>query len=138
MKLINQPSWRDTILGSGLDGLAALGDKRALELGFKYFAPGNQLSVRLAALGVLAATAKDDPRTYPLISAALTESVERRTGGPLAGGEAEALATLGDKRALTLFQQLARKPGITPQMAAIIARFEARLRERLGQSGSTP
>jgi len=44
---------------------------------------------------------------------------------------------LADPRALTLFEQLAKKPGITPQMAAIIARFESRLRDNLqpGKSG---
>jgi hypothetical protein len=138
VKLIDQHSWRDNVLASTLDGLGALGDKRALDFGFKYFAPGNQLAVRLAALGVLGAAGKDDPRTYPLLSAALTESVERRVTGPLFGGEAEALAMLGDERGLALFQQLAKKPEITRQMAAIIARFEARLRENLGQTKARP
>src|SRR5437667_433715 len=36
MKIIDAPSWRDTIRASALTGLAALGDKRALDLGFKY------------------------------------------------------------------------------------------------------
>jgi aminopeptidase N len=134
VKLIGEPSWRDTIVASAMDGLAALGDKRAIDFGFKYFAPGNQTAVRINALGLLAAVGKDDPRTYPLISAALTESVERGNAGALAGAEAEALSAIGDERALTLFQQLAKKPGISRQMAAILARFEAALRERLGQA----
>jgi HEAT repeat protein len=41
VKLLDQPSWRDTIRASGLNGLAALGDKRALELGIKYYVAGN-------------------------------------------------------------------------------------------------
>ena len=138
IKLISQPSWRDTILASSLDGLAALGDKRALDFGFKYFAPGNQTSVRINSVGLLAAVGKDDARTYPLISAALTENVERGTAGALAGAEAEALSIIGDERTVTLFQQLAKKPGISPQMAAVIARFDARLRERLGQTKPGP
>jgi aminopeptidase N len=133
-KLIGEPSWRDTIVASALDGLAALGDKRALEFGLKYFAPGNQTAVRINALGLLAAVGKGDPRTYPLISAALIESVERGNAGALAGAEAEALSAIGDARTLTLFQELAKKPGISRQMAAILARFEAALRERLGQA----
>ena len=138
VKLISQPSWRDSILASALDGLAALGDKRALDFGFKYFAPGNQTNVRINSVGLLAAVGKDDPRTYPLISAALTENVERGTAGALAGAEAEALSIIGDERAVTLFQQLAKKPGLSPQMAAVIARFDARLRERLGQTKPGP
>jgi hypothetical protein len=89
-------------------------------------------------VGLLAAVGKDDPRTYPLISAALTENIERGTAGPLVGAEAEALSIIGDERAVTLFQQLAKKPGLSPQMAAVIARFDARLRERLGQTKPGP
>ncbi|HMH42641.1 MAG TPA: M1 family aminopeptidase [Pyrinomonadaceae bacterium] len=138
VKLIGQPSWRDSILASALDGLAALGDKRALDFGLKYFTPGNQTGVRINSVGLLAAVGKDDPRTYPLISAALTENVERGTAGPLAGAEAEALSVIGDERTVTLFQQLAKTPGISQQMAAILARFDARLREKLGQTKSGP
>ena len=58
--------------------------------------------------------------------------------GPLAGAEAEALSIIGDERAVTLFQQLAKKPGLSPQMAAVIARFDARLREKLGQTKPGP
>src|SRR5207244_3944247 len=42
VKLIDAPSWRDTIRASALSGLAALGDKRALDLGLKYYAVGNR------------------------------------------------------------------------------------------------
>jgi aminopeptidase N len=137
-KLAGQKSWRNNVLASSLDGLAALEDKRALDLGFKYFPAGNELNVRLSALSVLAAVGKDDPRTYPVISAALTESIERRLTGPLVGGEAEAIVMLGDERGLALFQQLAKQPGLPPQSAAIIARYETRLREALAQKKPRP
>src|SRR5205807_4728163 len=84
-KLVDQSSWRDTIRASALGGLAALGDKRAMDLGFKYFSPGNPLGVRAAAVSLLGATGKDDPRTFTLISNALTESIERRNFGLFAG-----------------------------------------------------
>src|SRR6266568_6614501 len=45
-KLINTNSWRDTIRAATLNGLAALQDPRALDLGFKYAASGNQPAVR--------------------------------------------------------------------------------------------
>jgi aminopeptidase N len=130
IKLIDTPSWRDTIRASALNGLAALGDKRALDLGFKYFNPGNPLAVRAAAVSLLGATGKDDPRTFPLISSALTESIERRNFG-LFAGEAEALVALGDERGLSLFQELSKKPGLSAQIVAAFSRFEARLREKL-------
>jgi len=49
IKLIDTPSWRDTIRASALSGLAALGDKRALDLGLKYYGAGNRTAVRSAA-----------------------------------------------------------------------------------------
>lgn len=137
IKLIDSPSWRETIRASGLSGLAALGDKRALDLGFKYFAAGNPNGVRAAAIGLLGATGKDDPRTFPLISAALTEGLERRNFA-LFFGEAEALVALGDERGLTVFQELSKKPGVPPQLSAAISGFESRLRARLAPAKSNP
>src|SRR6266849_11081897 len=127
MKLIAAPSWRDTIRASALSGLAALGDKRALDLGFKYFAPENPTGVRAAAVGLLGSAGKDDPRTFPLISGALSDSVERRSFN-LLFGEGEALVTLGDERGIAFFQELSKKTGTPPQVVETLSRFEARLR----------
>jgi aminopeptidase N len=130
MKIVDAPSWRDTIRASALSGLAALGDKRALDLGFKYFASENPTGVRAAAVSLLGTTGKDDPRTFPLISGALAESVERRSFN-LFGSEAEALVALGDERGLAFFQGLSKAPGTSPQFAATLSGFEARLRAKL-------
>jgi aminopeptidase N len=137
MKIIDAPSWRDTIRASALSGLAALGDKRALDLGFKYFASENPIGVRAAAVGLLGATGKDDPRTFPLIRAALTESVERRSFN-LLFGEAEALVALGDERGLAFFQELSKKAGTPPQVVAALSGYEARLRAKLAPNPTKP
>jgi hypothetical protein len=119
-----------------LSGLAALGDKRALDLGFKYFASENPTGVRAAAVGLLGATGKDDPRTFPLISGALTESIERRNFNPSV--LAEALVALGDERGLAFFRELSKKPGTSPQFAATLPGYEARLRAKLTPSPTKP
>ncbi len=137
MKIIDAPSWRDTIRASALNGLAALGDKRALDLGFKYFASENPTGVRAAAVGLLGATGKDDPRTFPLISAALAESVERRSSN-LFASEADALVALGDERGLAFFQELSKKPGTSPQFVATLSGYEARLRAKLAPNQPKP
>jgi aminopeptidase N len=137
MKIVDAPSWRDTIRASALNGLAALGDKRALNLGFKYFAAENPTGVRAAAVSLLGATGKDDPRTFPLISGALTESVERRSFN-LLFGEAEALVTLGDDRGIALFQELSKKTGTPPQVVEALSGFETRLRAKLAPSPAKP
>lgn len=133
LKLIEAQSWRDTIKASALSGLAALGDKRALELGFKYYVAGNRPAVRAAALSVLGSTGKDDPRVFPILSTLLTEAADKRNFG-LFSGAAEAIIALGDERGLLLFQDLSKKAGTPTQMVAAISGFENRLRARLAPS----
>ena len=55
VKLLDMSSWRDNIRLAGLNGLAALGDKRSLDAVQKYSASGNSGQVRAAAITVLAA-----------------------------------------------------------------------------------
>jgi hypothetical protein len=131
--LIDAPSWRDTIRASGLNGLAALGDKRALDLGLKYYGLGNPTAVRSAALSLLGAAGKDDPRVFPILSAALTDALEKRNFG-LFSGAGEAMVSLGDERGLALFQELSKKTGASPQMIGVMSGFENRLRAKLAPS----
>jgi aminopeptidase N len=130
IKLIDVPSWRDTIRASALSGLAALGDKRALDLGLKYYPAGNPVAVRSAALAVLGAVGTDDPRIFPILSATLTDAAEKRNFG-LFFGAAEAIVSLGDERGLAVFQELSKRTGTSPQMISAISGFETRLREKL-------
>jgi aminopeptidase N len=131
-KLIDQPSWRDTIRASGLNGLAALGDKRALELGFKYAATGNGADVRAAALALLGNTGKDDPRTFATLNAALTEGFENRNFTLMASA-ANGLVLLGDKRGLTAFEEV-RKKSPSSQFAATLTNFEQSLKAKLASA----
>jgi aminopeptidase N len=142
LKLIDAPSWRDTIRASGLSGLAGLGDKRALELGFHYFAAGNPTAVQGAALALIGATGKDDPRTFPLLSKTLMDAVEKREFRFFAGA-AETLVSLGDERGLTIFQELRKKIAEAPaglptfgaaDLGAAVARYESRLSEKIEQT----
>ena len=130
VKLIDAPSWRDTIRASALSGLAALGDKRALDLGLKYYVVGNRAAVRTAALAVLGSAGKDDPRVFPILSALLTEALDKRNFG-LFFGAADAIVLLGDERGLALFQELSKKAGTPPQIVAAMSAFESRLRAKL-------
>jgi aminopeptidase N len=129
-RLIDEPSWRDTIRASGLNGLAALGDKRALELGLKFYVAGNPNAVRIGALALLGSTGRDDPRVFPILSTLLTESLERRNFA-LFTGAGEAIVSLGDERGLAVFQQLSKQAGTPPQVVSAISGFETRLRAKL-------
>ena len=79
VKLVDAESWHDTVKASALTGLALLGDKRALELGFKFVAVGNRPAVRAAALALLAVVGKDDPRTFPVASEMLKSALEKES-----------------------------------------------------------
>ncbi len=129
-RLIDEPSWRDTIRASSLNGLAAVGDRRALDLGLKFYVAGNPNAVRIAALALLGSTGRDDPRVFPILSTLLTESLERRNFA-LFTGAGEAIVSLGDERGLAVFQQLSKKAGTPPQVVSAISGFESRLRAKL-------
>jgi aminopeptidase N len=130
IKLVETSSWRDTIRASGLLGLAALGDTRALDLGLKYQAAPNPASVRGAALNLIVATGKDDPRVFALVASALKEGFERRSFA-LMTSAAEAMIALGDERGLAAFQDLRKKSAALPSLIEAFIEYEARLRGRL-------
>jgi aminopeptidase N len=118
VKLMDAPSWRDTIKSAALSGLASLGDKRALDLGFRYAAKGNQTSVRSSALAILGAVGKDDPRTFPFVSEIFSRAIETGTF-QLTVPAARALASIGDPRAVAVLEEGAKKTD-SPQLKALI------------------
>lgn len=68
VKLTNTPSWKNRIQIAGMNGLAALDDKRAFDVGYKAATDKTlPLSLRTTALIIVGASGKGDPRAYPLI-----------------------------------------------------------------------
>jgi aminopeptidase N len=132
MKLFESPSWRDTIRVSAMTGLAALGDKRSLEMGIRYAAKGNSGGLRIGAVTLLGAIGKDDPRSFQLIGDAFTQAVMSGDFN-LGNAAAEALVSLGDQRALALFE-LARKQ-LPASVQPFIMQFEQRLRQSAPAGG---
>lgn len=128
-KLLDTPSWRDTIKAASLVALAALGDKRALETGLRYAARGNQPAVRAAALALVGATGKDDPRAFPLISETFTKAVEN-SNFQLIRASVNALVALGDARGITVLEEAA-KGADAPQLKGFILQLENRLKQSL-------
>lgn len=108
MKLIDTSSWRDNIRASGLAGLAALGDKRSVDVALKYSASGNSAQIRAASIRVLAAAGKNDLRVFPVISETLLKSASPYNGA-LFEASARALVELGDQRGLEVFKQAGKK-----------------------------
>lgn len=136
VKLIDVPSWRNNIRASALSGLAALGDKRALDVGFRYATQGNPASVRGAALRLLGSVGKDDARAFSMVSEAVGQAIDKRDFG-LLSASAEALVNLGDPRGLAVFDELLKKTADTPQFRSFVSRFQDRLRHSLPNSVTT-
>lgn len=128
VKLSNVPSWRDTLRASALNGLAALGDARALDLGLRYATKSNPREVRLAAYALLGAVGKSDPRVFPILSEAFTRAVASGSTS-LSNATAKVLVDLGDERALGVFEQ-ARKSAKRPEFQFLINQFEQQLRQK--------
>ena len=126
-KLLEVPSWRDTIKISALNGLTALGDKRALELALRYVAKGNPSAVRAAALRLLGAAGKDDPRALAALSEALREAFIKEDVG-LSTAAAEGMVALGDARGLMVFEELLKKTEGTPRIRALVTQLQESLR----------
>jgi HEAT repeat protein len=127
MQLIDEPSWHNTIRVSGLSGLAALGDKKAVDVAIKYAAQGDYPQVRLAATKLLGVVGKDDPRAYSLLSSALEEAVARSNFGLLSAA-GESIVSIGDPRGVELLERLTKE---TPnsQYAASLERYQERLKK---------
>ncbi|MBC7911239.1 MAG: HEAT repeat domain-containing protein [Pyrinomonadaceae bacterium] len=139
LKLASVSSWRDTIRAAALNGLASLGDPRALEMGVRYAAKTNPREVRLAAYALLGAVGKNDPRAFPIISEAFTQAVSSGSTS-LTTATARSLVELGDERGLQVFEE-ARKNAKRPEFQFLINQFEQQLRQksvRLKTGGSAP
>ncbi len=136
-RLLTVNSWRDSVRLSGLLGLAALGDARALDAGMQYAAKGNSAAVRAAAINVVAATGKRDARLLPLVADAL--SLAASSGDfTLLQASGEALIALGDPRGLEALKDAGQKAN-NEMIKNLIEQFEITLQQKIRPaSGSSP
>lgn len=93
--LLKQDSWQDTLRAGAFNGLAALNDPRALEIGLKYAAPGNRDRLRGMAFQMLATAGKGNEQVLKVLTEALKESSTQILSSAL-----QSLAKMGDARAV--------------------------------------
>jgi aminopeptidase N len=134
-RLLNIPSWRDNIKISALSGLAALRDKRALDVAFLYAEKGNQAQVRAAALRLLGRLGGDDPRAFTLISDMATKAFANGDYS-LATAAGEALVSLGDPRGLAVLEQISHDASVTPRLKEQVTQYQEQLRKLVAGAGS--
>ena len=134
-KLLNIPSWRDNIKISALSGLAALRDKRALGVAFRYAEKGNQAQVRAAALRLLGRIGGDDPKAFTIISDTATKAFANGDYS-LATAAGEALVSLGDPRGLAVLEQIGQDASVTPRLKEQVTQYQEQLRKVVAGAGS--
>jgi aminopeptidase N len=122
-------SWQGTIRAGVLGGLADLKDARALAGALKYSTPGNPPNVRSAAFQLLAGIGKANDRAFEaLISALKEKSLQTRFNA------IEALAKLGDQRAIPALEELARSSDFPTFGRGIIAGAIEKIRKAGAQA----
>jgi HEAT repeat protein len=116
--------------------LAALKDKRSLDLALRLAGRGNLSQVRAAALRLLGAIGKDDPRVFPVVAEAIGQALDK-ADYTLTGAAAEALTDLGDPRGLGIFDELLKKP-VSTSFISVLTKSQERLRRIATGPASSP
>jgi hypothetical protein len=133
VKLANSSSWEDRIPIAGLNGLAALGDKRAFELAYKIANDKNASSyLRDTALGTVGATGKGDPRAFPMIFEKFKKGLDKGDEGVLLV-TVQAIIKLADPRGQEAFDMLRVKYKDDAALLSVISFFEKQFKESIGK-----
>ena len=127
VKLLDPPSWRDTIKISAINGLGALSDKRAVDLALRYASKGNAVAVRGAALRLLGVVGKDDARAFTVLAETIGQAFAKEDLG-LTNAAGDGLVSLADSRGLAVIDDLLKTPDNNPSLRTALARFQERLR----------
>ncbi|MEZ5305880.1 MAG: M1 family aminopeptidase [Pyrinomonadaceae bacterium] len=131
-KLAQTDSWGDRLHMAGFIGLAALKDKRALDIAIKYASNENNSSgLRGAALMAVAATGKGDPRAFDLIFGQFKEYLQ---AGDIQGfvSSLQSIAELGDPRGAEAFTMAKEKYKDSPGFLNFINRIESAFKASTG------
>jgi aminopeptidase N len=130
-KLAQTDSWRDNLTVSGLNALALLGDKNALDLGYKFGDESNPPSQRKnAALGLIAAFGKGDPKAFELIFANFKQALETNDFQGIIGG-IRSMTTLADPRGQEAFDLAKEKFKANQNLLGLIGQLESQFKKAI-------
>jgi aminopeptidase N len=128
IKLTGTASWRNRIQMAGLRGLAALEDKRALEVALKIAGDKTlPFNVRTVALTIVGSTGKGDPRAFPLIFDAFKTSLANNDFQALFDS-VQAIVALADPRGQEAFDMLKVKFKDQSNIIGYVTFFEAQFK----------
>ncbi len=130
-KLTNTPSWRGRIAVAGLNGLAALGDNRAFDIAYKFVSDKTKdVSARMAALSVLGATGRGNPKAFPLIFEAFKSALDANDFNSLFT-TIQGIIKLGDPRGQEAFEMLKVKFKGNQQILTFVMFMEMQFKQGL-------
>jgi aminopeptidase N len=132
VKLTETSSWKDHLRIAGLNGLAVLGDKRAVDVGFKYTDKSNSNQVRANALNVLAASGKGDARIYPLLLENFKKALANNDFQSIFGGF-QSFIRLADPRGQEAFDMAKTKFKDQQNFLGFINGLEAQFKKAIEQ-----
>ncbi|MDQ4122669.1 MAG: M1 family metallopeptidase [Acidobacteriota bacterium] len=136
-KLLEQNSWRNRIRIAGLNGLAATGDKRAMEIGFRHTDKSFAPNVRTAALGVLAETGKGDQRVFPLVFENFKKSLDTNDFNGIFSGFVSFIK-LDDPRGQQAFDLAKEKFKTQQGLMNFVSQLEGAFKQATGGANKTP
>ncbi|HEY8560722.1 MAG TPA: M1 family aminopeptidase [Pyrinomonadaceae bacterium] len=131
VKLAETASWKDRVRLAGLNGLAALGDRRAVDLGFKYAAKTNPAAVRSAALNVLAGAGKGDARIFPLLMENFKNNLENNNFQGIFSGF-QGFIKLADPRGQEAFDLAKEKFKAQSNLFGFVSQLEDQFKKAVG------
>ncbi|MGC2235104.1 MAG: M1 family aminopeptidase [Pyrinomonadaceae bacterium] len=131
-KLLETSSWKNRIRNAGLSGLATLGDKRALDLGFKYIDKSYPSDVQASALAVLAATGKGDARVFPILIENFKKTLENNRFQAVFQG-LPTFIRLADPRGQEAFDMAKEKFKDQQNVLGFISQQEAQFKKAIEQ-----
>jgi HEAT repeat protein len=124
-KLAATSSWKGRIANAGLNGLAALGDRRGLDVALRMSADTSApMNVRRTAFTVVGATGKGDQRAYDLISKMLKQTLESDSDSSPPARLIRAIVSLADPRGQEAFDMLKARYKDAPQFLNFVTQQE--------------
>jgi HEAT repeat protein len=133
-KTAQTDSWKNNIQIAGLNALAILKDKRALDLGFKFATDKTQpLNVQTAAVAIIGAVGKGDPRTFPIVLENFKIAVENSNFQSIISG-IETIINLADPRGQEAFDLFREKFKGNPQAEGFIKTKEAEFKKTIQEN----
>jgi aminopeptidase N len=133
MKLVQTDSWRQHSRIQGLQGLAELSDKRALETAIKYASDKTQpVQVRAESLRIVGAVGKGDARAYPLIFETFKKALDTNSFNALFTS-VQAIVKLADPRGQEAFDLLKAKFKDNANFMGFITQMEGQFKKAIEQ-----